>query len=94
MVSAVAWRRDVAGEASADKLVDDLQAALQSISEAPATGSRRIGQLIGVPGLQWKRVGNTRLWFWYVEEANRVDVIRLVSTDQLPHQGMLPDDVR
>ena len=94
MVRAVAWRRDVAGEASAEKLIDDLQAALQSISQAPGTGSRRIGQLIGVPGLQWKRVGNTRLWFWYVEAATHVDVVRLVSTDQLPHQAMLPDDLR
>lgn len=78
MVRTVAWRRDVAGEASADKLVDDMQAALQSLSEAPATGFRRIGQLIGVPGLQWKRVGQTRLWFWCVEEATHIDLIRLI----------------
>ena len=57
-------------------------------------GSRRIGQLIGIPGLQWKRVGKTKLWFWYVEEATHVDVIRLVSTDQLPRQAMLPGDLR
>jgi plasmid stabilization system protein ParE len=93
MIRHVAYRRGTAGEASASTLVDDMQACLRSIAEAPATGSRRIGQLLGVPELQWKRVGKTRLWFWYVERAAHVDVIRLVSTDQLPRQAMLPDDL-
>lgn len=93
MIRHVAWRRGVAGEAAAAALVDEMQEALRLISEAPAIGSRRIGQLLGVPALQWKRVGKTRLWFWYVEEAAHVDVIRLVSTDQLPRQAMLPDDL-
>ncbi len=70
-----------------------MQECLLSISEAPAIGSRRIGQLLGVPELQWQRVGKTKLWFWYGEEASRIDVIRLVSTDQLPRQAMLPDDL-
>ncbi|MCH8179876.1 MAG: type II toxin-antitoxin system RelE/ParE family toxin [Proteobacteria bacterium] len=93
LIRQVAYRRNAAGEASAMALVDEMQACLRSISEAPATGSRRIGQLLGIPELQWKRVGKTKLWFWYVEEADHVDVIRLVSTDQLPRQAMLPDDL-
>lgn len=93
MVREVAHRRAVAGDASAGTLVDEMQAALRSIAEAPASGSRRIGQLLGVPALQWKRVGKTRLWFWYVEEATHVDVVRLVSTDRLPRLAMLPDDL-
>lgn len=93
MVRQVAYRRNAAGEASAATLVDEMQECLRSISEAPAIGSRRIGQLVGVPDLLWKRVGKTKLWFWYVEEATRVDLIRLVSTDQLPRQLMLPDDL-
>lgn len=94
MIRQVAYRRGSAGEASAAALVDEMQECLRSISEAPPIGSRRIGQLLGVPELQWKRVGKTRLWFWYVEEAAHVGVIRLVSTDQLPRQAMLPDDLR
>ena len=93
MIRHVAYRRGVAGEASAAALVDEMQETLTLISQAPAIGSRRIGQLLGVPELQWKRVGKTRLWFWYVEEVTHVDVIRLVSTDQLPRQAMLPDDL-
>lgn len=93
MIRQVAYRRSAAGEASAAALVEEMQECLRSISEAPAIGSRRIGQLLGVPELQWKRVGKTKLWFWYVEETNRVDVIRLVSTDQLPRQAMLPDEL-
>jgi toxin ParE1/3/4 len=93
MIRQVAYRRGAAGEASAAALVDEMQECLCSISEAPAIGSRRIGQLLGVPELQWKRVGKTKLWFWYVEEAAHVDVIRLVSTDQLPRQAMLPEDL-
>jgi plasmid stabilization system protein ParE len=93
MIRQVSYRRSAAGEASAATLVDEMQACLQSVSEAPASGSRRIGQLLGVAELQWKRVGQTKLWFWYVEEATHVDVIRLVSTDQLPRQAMLPDDL-
>lgn len=93
MIRQVAYRRSAVGEASAPTLVDEMQECLRSISEAPATGSRRIGQWLGVPELQWKRVGKTKLWFWYVEEAAHVDVIRLVSTDQLPRQAMLPEDL-
>lgn len=93
MIRQVAYRRGAAGEASAAALVDEMQECLRSISEASAIGSRRIGQLLGVPELQWKRVGKTKLWFWYVEAAAHVDVIRLVSTDQLPRQAMLPDDL-
>ena len=92
MIRQVAYRRSAAGENSAAALVDEMQACLLSISEAPAIGPRRIGQLLRVPELQWKRVGKTRLWFWYVEESTHIDVIRLVSTDQLPRQAMLPDD--
>lgn len=93
MIRQVAYRRNAAGETSAAALVDEMRECLLSISEAPATGSRRIGQLLGVTELQWRRVGKTRLWFWYVEEATHVDVIRLISTDQLPRQAMLPDDL-
>jgi plasmid stabilization system protein ParE len=93
MVRQVAYRRNAAGEASAAALVDEMQECLRSISAAPAAGSRRIGQLLGIPELQWKRVGRTKLWFWYVDEVSHVDVVRLVSTDQLPRQTMLPDDL-
>lgn len=93
MIRQVAYRRSAAGASSAATLVDDMQECLRSISDAPAKGSRRIGQLLGIPELQWKRVGKTKLWFWYVEKAAHVDVIRLVSTDQLPRQAMLPDDL-
>lgn len=93
MVREVAHRRAVAGDSSAGTLVDEMQAALHAIAEAPASGSRRIGQLLGVPDLQWKRVGKTRLWFWYREEATHIDVVRLVSTDRLPRLAMLPDDL-
>ena len=66
---------------------------MKPIHRRPAAiGPRRISQLLHVPALQWKRVGKTRLWFWYVEEVTHIDVIRLVSTDQLPRLTMLPDD--
>jgi toxin ParE1/3/4 len=93
MMRQVVYRRSASGQASAAALVDEMRECLRSISEAPAIGSRRIGQLIGVPELQWKRVAKTKLWFWYVERATHVDVVRLVSTDQLPRQVMLPDDL-
>lgn len=93
MVRQVAYRRDMAAEASVDGLVDDLEACLRAISQAPGTGSRRIGQLLGIPALQWKRVGKTKLWFWYVNHDSHVDVVRLVSTDQLPRQALLPEDL-
>jgi plasmid stabilization system protein ParE len=90
----VAYRREAAGEASALSLVDEMAECLQSISQAPAMGAHRIGQLLGVPGVQWRRVGKTKLWFWYVEELTYIDVLRLVSTDQLPRLAMLPADLR
>lgn len=79
--------------AAIEDLIRQVAYRRNAAGEAPATGSRRIGQLLGIPELQWKRVGKTKLWFWYVEEADHVDVIRLVSTDQLPRQAMLPDDL-
>ena len=93
MIRQVAYRRERAGLASAATLVDDMQACLQSIAEAPGTGSHRIGQLLGIPKLQWKRVGHTKLWFWYTQEAAHIDVIRLISTDQLPRHVMVPEDL-
>ena len=93
MILQLVYRREKAGSSSADALVDELQASLQSISERPGAGSHRIGQLVGIPQLQWKRVGKTRLWFWYVEEATYIDVVRLISTDQLPRLAMLPEDI-
>lgn len=93
MVEQVAYRRLKADERAAYTLVDEMQACLQSIAESPQTGSARIGQLLGIPALRWKRVGKTRLWFWYTDAGALVDVIRLVSTDQLPRQAMLPDDL-
>lgn len=93
MIREVAYRRSAAGTTSAGKLVDEMQECLLSISESTANGSRRIGQLVGVSELQWKRVGKTKLWFWYVEQTGYIDVIRLVSTDQLPRQAMLPEDL-
>ena len=93
MIRQVAYRRSAAGEAQAGTLIDEMQECLQAISEAPAVGSRRIGQLLGVPELQWRRVGKTKLWVWYVEQASYVDLIRLVSTDQLPRQIMRPEDL-
>jgi len=93
MIRQVAYRRGVARQASAATLVDEMQECLPAIAEAPAIGSRRIGQLLGIPELQCKRVGKTKLWFGYVERAAYVDVIRLVITDQIPRQAMLPDDL-
>ena len=93
MIRQVAYRRSEVGEASAAALVDEMQACLLSLAKAPGLGTRRIGQLLGVPELQWKRVGRTKLWFWYVEEASHIDVIRLISTDQLPLPAMLPEDL-
>lgn len=93
MIRQVAYRRERAGEASAGTLVDEMQECLQSIAEAPGIGSHRIGQLLGILKLQWKRVGHTKLWFWYAEEVAHIDVIRLISTDQLPRHVMLPQDL-
>ncbi|URI09444.1 hypothetical protein MW290_28175 [Aquincola tertiaricarbonis] len=94
MVRQVSCRRSATGEVSAAIRVNEMQECLRAISEAPDIGSRRIGQWLGVPELRWKRVGKTELrFFWYVEEASHIDVIRLVSTDQLPRQAMRPDDL-
>jgi len=93
MLAQVSFRRERSGKSSALRLVDEMQECLLSIAEAPGFGSHRIGQLVGIPELQWKRVGKTRLWFWYVEKRSYIDVIRLVSTDQLPRGVMLPEDL-
>ena len=62
-------------------LVTMLVVGAELDAQAPAQGSRRIGQLLGIEALQWKRVGKTKLWFWYVEQPTHIDVIRLVSTE-------------
>lgn len=69
MIRQVSYRRNSAGGAFAATLVNEMQACLRSISEAPVNGARRIGQLLGVPELQWKRVGKTKLWFWSVSRT-------------------------
>ena len=71
-----------AGEEVAGRFFDSSIAALQAIERMPGTGSRRVGELCGIPGLRVRRIeGFPCGWFYFVR-AEHLDVVRLLAYAQ------------
>lgn len=86
------YYRDLAGPAVALRLNEAIGKALQEISRNPAIGSPRLGQELGVPGLRTWLVSGFPLTLWYVEQADSVDLIRLVGQRQDALKINIEDD--
>jgi toxin ParE1/3/4 len=74
-----------AAEAGADvasRFFDTAIAAVHAIERMPGTGSPRIGELCGIPGLRMRRVmGFPCGWFYFVRQ-DHLDVVRLLADAQ------------
>ena len=71
-----------AGEDVAERFVDAALDALQAVERMPGTGTPRLGELCGIPGLRMRRVkGFPCGWFYFVR-SDHLDVVRLLADAQ------------
>jgi toxin ParE1/3/4 len=71
-----------AGIDVAVRFFDSAIAALQALERMPGTGSPRIGELCGIPGLRVRRVEGFPCGWFYFDRADHVDVVRLLADAQ------------
>ena len=75
----VRYHRSKAGQGTATRLVEALEAALLQLSRDPGIGSPTIGQALEVDGLRSWRLNGFSLSLWYFEREHHVDIVRLVG---------------
>ena len=78
----VRYYRREAGVAVAHRLRQAIEATLADIEHNPGTGSPRLGQTLGVPGLRTWRIAGFPLAAWYFERDDHLDVARIVGQRQ------------
>jgi toxin ParE1/3/4 len=61
-----------------DDLIDALEAAYNSISDAPRTGSPRYATSLDIPGLRFKLSQRFPYAIFYIEHTHYIDVIRVL----------------
>lgn len=78
----IVYYRKQAGKLIANQLAGAVDDALQHLQQNPGTGSLRIGQELGIPGLRsWRVSGFPLIWF-YFEREDHLDVVRLLGERQ------------
>ncbi len=78
----VRYYRTYAGTAVASNLVEASRKALDQLERDPGIGSPRIGQFLDIPGLRsWRIAGFPLAWF-YFENEEFLDVVRLLGERQ------------
>ena len=87
----LAWYRQEAGEAVARRLLDAIRQVEQLLPAQPGMGSPRLGLLLGVPALRACALTGFPLSLWYLERADHLDVVRLVSHRQDPSAAWAED---
>ena len=70
------------GEELGSQFFDAAIDALAIVGRLPGTGSQRIGELSGVPGLRSCRLSGFPCGWFYFERDDYVDVVRLLSYAQ------------
>lgn len=78
------YRRE-GGDDLGERFFDAAVAALGAIGKMPGTGSPRIGELCGIPGLRVRRIVGFPCGWFYLIAADHVDVVRpLADAQDLP----------
>lgn len=77
----------------AERFVDALESAYQFISENPAAGSPRWAHELGLPGLRSWPLKRFPWLVLYVEEAERIDVWRVVHAMRDIPGSLRPSEV-
>ncbi|MGB5755881.1 MAG: type II toxin-antitoxin system RelE/ParE family toxin [Acidimicrobiales bacterium] len=70
------------GEELGARFFDTAIDALRMVGRMPGTGSLRIGELSGVPGLRSRRLAGFPCGWFYFERDDYADVVRLLSYAQ------------
>ena len=71
-----------AGEDVAGRFFDSSIAALRAIERMPGTGSPRVGELCGIPGLRVRRIEGFPCGSFYFVRTEHLDVVRLLADAQ------------
>lgn len=76
------WYGREGGPRLGERFFDEAQAAVARISAMPGIGSSRIGGLIGMKSLRSWPVHRFPVRWWYIEQQDCIDVIRLLAERQ------------
>lgn len=76
--AAIDWYRDEAGEDTALKFVDALEAALGHVGKYPSSGSARYSVELGIPALRCWQLNRFPYLVFYVERDEHIDVWRVL----------------
>jgi toxin ParE1/3/4 len=79
LIERTRYYRSEAGHAVAERFFDTAIDALHTIENMPGAGSLRLGELCDVPGLRSLRIAGFPCGWFYLERADHVDVVRLLS---------------
>lgn len=82
LVDAASYLAQHAGQAMAERLIDEALAALESVRRMPTMGSPRLGQLCDIPGLRSWRVAVFDMQWFYFDTPTALDVVRLLADRQ------------
>lgn len=82
LVERTSYYRVDGGEELGARFFDTAIDALGMVGRMPGTGSLRIGELSGVPGLRSRRLAGFPCGWFYFERDDYVDVVRLLSYAQ------------
>jgi len=61
-----------------DRFIDEVESAIRTIAETPATGSPRFGDLLALPGLRSRRVAGFPYLVFYVDGDRQIEVWRVL----------------
>jgi toxin ParE1/3/4 len=76
------YYRTEAGTRVAQRLVDALKKALNTLEQQPAMGSPDLGNDLGIEGLRAWRLDGFPLSLWYFERADHVLIVRVIGQRQ------------
>jgi len=74
----LAYLRTEGAAGSAEQFAAQLEEALRTLAAHPAIGSPRYADLLQIPGLRGWPVGRTAYLIFYVDEAARIDIWRVL----------------
>ena len=82
LVERVRYYRSEGGDELGGRFFDTAIESLRAIERMPGTGSPRIGELCGVPGLRSHRLAGFPCGWFYFERGDHVDIVRLLAYAQ------------
>jgi toxin ParE1/3/4 len=82
LVERTRYYRREGGDELGRRFFDAAIAALEAIGRMPGAGTPRVGELVEIPGLRYRRVAGFPCgWFYFIADDG-VDVVRLLADAQ------------